>query len=74
MHLGVEAFGGREHLVGAGRLVACRVERGVDRAVRRGEPARLLDLVVVELAPEQVAQLGRPVAARRSPAACTRLR
>ena len=52
--LGVEALGGGEHLVGAGRLVPGRVERGVDRAVVDGREApRLLDLVVVELAPEQ---------------------
>ena len=54
--LGVEALGRGEHLVGACGLVACRAERGVDRAVRRRELARLVDLVVVELAAEQLAQ------------------
>ena len=36
--LGVEALGRREHLVGAGGLLAGRIERGVDGTTGDGEP------------------------------------
>ena len=56
-HLDVEALGAVEGVARLHRVVACHVERALDRAVAGGDAAHLGELLLVDRLPEQVAEL-----------------
>ena len=56
-HLDVEAFGAVEGVARLHRVVACHVERALDRTVAGGDAANFGQLLLVDRLPEQVAEL-----------------